>query len=478
MVELTAVVGLRREREVLTVALATGRHVVIEGPPGTGKSTLLRSIAADTGQEVVFVEGNAELTPARLVGQFDPSQVLAEGYRAEHFVDGPLITAMRQRRAAVHRGAQPRAGGDAQRAHHRAHRGRDRGPAAGHGDRAGKDFRLIAAMNPFDAVGTARVSAGHRRPDVPGRARLPGRARASGRSRPSVSGLAGRLGRALGRADPGHPRAPRRADGLVGARGDRPGAGADRPGRAARRAGPRRRLPGRRPPGRRLRRALGPHPDRRRRGPHARVGDRRAAGPSCGRPTRPTRPEPPDAEGKADSPSGAPRRASSPAPDRVASGRRRTHEPASSSASQHPAFDEVSPEVGELDAEAFDAAVAEDAEAAAAMLADMAVATDVALRAAARRLAGRVFLQLGRVGPGEGARAPDGSGRPAGWRATSTSTARSTRWTPSASRRPERRRHRHAHLDRAPPGGVPRRRHLGLDAGARGGVGRGRRRRA
>ena len=42
VVELTPVVGLRREREVLTVALATGRHVVLEGPPGTGKSTLLR----------------------------------------------------------------------------------------------------------------------------------------------------------------------------------------------------------------------------------------------------------------------------------------------------------------------------------------------------------------------------------------------------------------------------------------------------
>ena len=30
----------------------------------------------------VFVEGNAELTPARLIGHFDPSQVLSDGYDA------------------------------------------------------------------------------------------------------------------------------------------------------------------------------------------------------------------------------------------------------------------------------------------------------------------------------------------------------------------------------------------------------------
>ena len=81
---------------MLTVALATGRHVVIEGPPGTGKSTLLREIARDTGQDLVFVEGNAELTPARLVGQYDPAQVLAEGYAR-----GQL-----RRRAAAHRDAR------------------------------------------------------------------------------------------------------------------------------------------------------------------------------------------------------------------------------------------------------------------------------------------------------------------------------------------------------------------------------------
>ena len=92
----TPVVGLRREREVLTVALATGRHVVIEGPPGTGKSTLLRAVAGEAGQGVVFVEGNAELTPARLVGQFDPAQVLAGGYRTDYWVDGPLLQAMRE----------------------------------------------------------------------------------------------------------------------------------------------------------------------------------------------------------------------------------------------------------------------------------------------------------------------------------------------------------------------------------------------
>jgi hypothetical protein len=68
-------------------------------------------------------------------------------------------------------------------------------------------------------------------------------------------------------------------------------------------------------------------------------------------------------------------------------------------ASRHQAFAKVSPKAGELDEDAFAAAMAADPDAAAALLADLARATDRDLRAAARRLAGRVFIQLGRTGP-------------------------------------------------------------------------------
>jgi len=151
------VVGLRREAEVLAVALETGRHVVLEGPPGSGKSTLLRGLSRLSARRVLFVEGNAELTPARLVGGFDPALVLEAGYSADTFLEGPLIEALRgdgwlyveELNRVPEETLNVLVTVLAEGELHVPRLGRI--PAA-------PGFRLVAAMNPFDAIGTARVS--------------------------------------------------------------------------------------------------------------------------------------------------------------------------------------------------------------------------------------------------------------------------------------------------------------------------------
>ncbi|MFV0307192.1 MAG: vWA domain-containing protein [Desertimonas sp.] len=65
---------------------------------------------------------------------------------------------------------------------------------------------------------------------------------------------------------------------------------------------------------------------------------------------------------------------------------------------KHDRFEEVSPEVGELDEAAFDDLMRESPDEALAMLADMSRATDRTLRDLARRLAGRLVVDVARHG--------------------------------------------------------------------------------
>src|SRR5438094_320897 len=67
----------------------------VKGRRGTSQSTLLRAITAEWGIPLLFVEGNADLTPSRLVGHHNPARVLREDYSADNFVPGPLVQAMR-----------------------------------------------------------------------------------------------------------------------------------------------------------------------------------------------------------------------------------------------------------------------------------------------------------------------------------------------------------------------------------------------
>jgi MoxR-like ATPase len=151
------VVGRERELELTLAAVAAGRDLLLEGPPGTSKTTILKAITAEWGIPLLFVEGNADLTPAKLVGHHNPARVLREDYSAENFVAGPLVEAMRLG-GFLYIEEFNRAPEDTLNTLLAAMADRSiTVPRVGTVD-AAPTFRLVASMNPYDNVGTTRLS--------------------------------------------------------------------------------------------------------------------------------------------------------------------------------------------------------------------------------------------------------------------------------------------------------------------------------
>ena len=90
------VVGRERELATALAALAGGRHLLLEGPVGSGKTTVALAVCGHLHRETVRVDGDDRFTEGRLAGWFDPPLVLRLGYGEDAFVSGPLVRAMRE----------------------------------------------------------------------------------------------------------------------------------------------------------------------------------------------------------------------------------------------------------------------------------------------------------------------------------------------------------------------------------------------
>jgi MoxR-like ATPase/Mg-chelatase subunit ChlD len=134
-------------------ALRSARHLLIEGPHGSGKSELIAEMCRRTGTVRATVNGSLGLTASALVGHHDPAVLLRRGYTGESFVPGALVVSMRNG-AVLHVDEANRLPPESFNVLISAmSEGVIEVPRHGR-VRAAPGFVVIAAANPLDGVGT------------------------------------------------------------------------------------------------------------------------------------------------------------------------------------------------------------------------------------------------------------------------------------------------------------------------------------
>jgi len=151
------IVGRMKELELIVAALDAHKHILLEGAPGTSKSTILRLISENSGLPMFIMEGNADLTPSKLIGQFNPSLVIESGYKPEFFVKGPLFLAM-EKGGLLYIDEFNRMASDASNTLIRAIEENELVIPRWGLLKSHENFRVVLAQNPYDDVGVGKIS--------------------------------------------------------------------------------------------------------------------------------------------------------------------------------------------------------------------------------------------------------------------------------------------------------------------------------
>ena len=85
------ILGAEETLRLLVTALLADGHVLLEDLPGTGKTTLVKGIAAAAGLQMRRVQGTPDLMPQDITG-FDMLDIAPDGRRTTVFREGPVFT--------------------------------------------------------------------------------------------------------------------------------------------------------------------------------------------------------------------------------------------------------------------------------------------------------------------------------------------------------------------------------------------------